>query len=282
MADKRTPYDINADKVRLARELNLDFTTLSISEKTNLVLFHGMTDEEMEMGPAVVPDENSNCFGIHDIALLKRFMDGVRDGSEEEKMRGTDNLTLTETASDILDPRTRRTVTHKKLKSAALAAHRRFICRLYYFDAVLSVLKESPESVLDDRARTVAAWDSAYLFRGSEEAGRVRLSSLKYHLENNVYHEMDKRQWWFKAVLPILYGLETFIILKTEKDKSEAIRIMEKGRLQQSSKELSSTEDGREPGPAKKRKLITYEDGDEEEEEEEEQEVDDNIELLFT
>ncbi|KAM7221526.1 hypothetical protein V8F06_003098 [Rhypophila decipiens] len=164
MADKRTPYEINAHRVRLARELNLDFTTLSISEKTNLVLFHGMTDEEMGMGPAVVPDENNNCFGIHDIALLKRFMDGVRDGSEEEKMRGADNLRLTETASDILDPGTRRSVTHKKLKSAALAAHRRFICRVYYFDAVLSVLKESPQSVLDDRARTVAAANSAYLF----------------------------------------------------------------------------------------------------------------------
>lgn len=69
----------NKARLEQARQLNLDLSTVSISDKTSLVSFHSMADEEMDLKHS----GNDGRFTARDLAMWKRFLDAEK--AEEKR-----------------------------------------------------------------------------------------------------------------------------------------------------------------------------------------------------
>lgn len=184
----------NQARLDQARRLNLDLGTLSISPKTSLILFHSLTDEEMD----VHDSDNDGSFKAHDLAVWTRFLN-----SEEKGF------------SEMLQPMAHRIVeegfrpSESTLTAAVMSQHRFFILKTYPIDIAISILKPKvPSTYRPHGLRT----DEPEWLKGSEKTGRVTTDDIRLSLLDLCLCPIsqDCDDWIDFTVTPVMASLERF------------------------------------------------------------------------
>lgn len=138
---------------------------MSISEKTPFVLFHSLTDEEMEPQDS----DNGGGFKAQDLAMWKRSID-----NEKHHMKKF-LWDLGSTARDIIERGER--IPEDILTNRVKEAHREFIIAAYTLDIILSILKPKVSSELWFGEPDMDNW-----LKGSAEIGLITVVTAEESL----------------------------------------------------------------------------------------------------
>ena len=186
----------NQARLEQARQLNPDLQTMSISKKTSLVLFHSLTDKEME------PQHSGNGGGFkaRDLAMWKRSMDNEK-GHEKNYQLGLGSI-----ARDIVEDG--RGIRQYQLTDRVTEAYRVFIRASYPLDVVLSILKPRVSS-----ARWFGGNDMGNWLKESAQTGLITIGKVRESLGICCPFEPgseDLIDWHEATIQPIISSLERF------------------------------------------------------------------------
>ncbi|KAM7221527.1 hypothetical protein V8F06_003099 [Rhypophila decipiens] len=231
----------NRQRLEMAKKLRLDFSTISISDETGLILFHGATDEQMnseyqryETHGDVICKAYGDVIGLKDYLMWSEFLDEI---PEEEYRRRLETNDLTDIAKAIgyssWCSRHFEPVARLDVKKSVETAHMRFVDIACPVDAVISVIdgsENTPECY--DLNSFGNCHTSTVRLKESNGTGLVTIRILRqalrainpYANEENVWQETWEDEIRYKVINPLKGSIGTGYIMEKLWGRLERIR----------------------------------------------------------